>query len=220
MRKDSMERRDSSGAVAVVRAENAAPKIGGYAAVYYRDGEEATEYRLWDDETGVGIERIMAGAFDGALSRGDDVRALFNHDANMVLGRVAAGTLRLSADDHGLAYEIDAAETRVAGDVLSHVERGDVTGSSFSFTIPPGGERWRDEIGADGRTVSIREVLTAIIYDVGPVTFPAYSATVAAKRYREQVADLRAESRARRNRRDAVRVAADLDCITAEDGAQ
>ena len=82
--------------------ENKKPAgITGYAAVFY-DGTPNTEYELCDGLR----ERIMPGAFDRAMSEGHDVRGLFNHDANMLLGRTTSGTCRLSVDSRGLKYDI------------------------------------------------------------------------------------------------------------------
>jgi HK97 family phage prohead protease len=141
--------------------------IAGYGAVYY-DGTAATEYPLWSDV----VERIMPGAFSRVISEQMDVRGLFNHNADHLLGRVAAKTLRLSLDAKGLAYEIDAPDTQVGRDTVTSIERGDLTGSSFSFV--PTRVMWVTEEHAD-----VREIHEAIVYDLGPVTWPAYEGTTA-----------------------------------------
>lgn len=147
------------------RGEGESPKIRGYGAVFF-DGSEGTEFRLWDGA----VERIMPGAFDAALSRGDDVRALFNHDPNQVLGRRSAGTMNLSVDAKGLLYNADPPSTTAAGDVVELIRRGDVRGSSFSFQVTD--QEWRTE-----NKVDIREIRGVELFDVGPVTFPAYTDT-------------------------------------------
>jgi uncharacterized protein len=115
------------------------------------------------------VERIMPTTFDRAL-REDDVRALFNHDPNFILGRLSAGTLKLSVDPVGLRYQIQAPDTQAARNVLTSIKRGDVTGSSFSFIPhPDGGQRTYK----DGNRY-IRELHSVQLFDVGPVTFPAY----------------------------------------------
>jgi hypothetical protein len=89
-----------------------------------------------------------------------------------LLGRESSGTLRLSVDDRGLRYEIDAPESRA--DVVEAIERGDVRGSSFAFRVKPAQENWSRM--ADGRQLrEIREVDG--LFDVGPVMKPAYGAT-------------------------------------------
>lgn len=146
--------------------------INGYAAVYY-DGTRGTEYQLWEDV----YERIAPGAFDDAI-RNDDVRALFNHDPNHILGRTP-NTLHLSSDDVGLAYEIEPANTTVAHDVMEHLRRGDVSGSSFQFIATS--EEWALE-EREGREVEVRTITGVKLYDVGPVIFPAYEGTTSGLR--------------------------------------
>lgn len=153
--------------VQLQRAEGKPPVISGYGAVFFREGDPATEYRLWDDI----VERIMPGAFDRAL-RECDCRALFNHDPNQVLGRQSAGTLRLSIDAVGLRYDIDQDDTNPGRDTAKFVERRDVTGSSFSFV--PRDTSYRE---VDG--VLYIERNDVDLWDTGPVTFPAYDATTA-----------------------------------------
>lgn len=82
-----------------IRATNDA--IRGIAAVFY-DGTPNTEYPLWKGT----VERIDERAFDNAINKQADVRALFNHDANWLLGRTSNQTLTLRKDDTGLRYSI------------------------------------------------------------------------------------------------------------------
>ena len=120
--------------------------------------------------------------------REDDVRGLFNHDPNQILGRTKPGTMRLEVDERGLRYEIDPADTTPGRDVKEHLKRGDVDGSSFSFVVTD--ER---TIKEDGKR--IREIRGVKLFDVGPVTFPAYPATSAQVRsgLREEFDALEAE---------------------------
>lgn len=146
--------------------------IVGYAAVYYREGEAGTVYMLWDDFE----ERIMPGAFDRAISEKHDARGLFNHDSNNLLGRVSSGTMTLSVDDIGIRYEIpvdpeDSDSVRVA----SKIARGDLTGSSFAF-VP------RRVTYVEIDEMVVRQVEDVDLYDVGPVTWPAYDGTSAGMR--------------------------------------
>jgi HK97 family phage prohead protease len=174
--------------VAVETREGGKRAIVGYAAVFYDASDPGTEYRLWDDV----VERIMPGAFDRA-AREDDVRGLFNHNDSLMLGRTTAGTMRLSVDRRGLRYEIDPPDTTSARDLLQLLDRGDVTGSSFAFL--PNDTSYRE---VDGVYVIERNTVT--LYDVGPVSFPAYTATEAAARSvtAEQAELLRREVQARR----------------------
>ena len=148
--------------------------IVGYAAVYNRLSLDLGGFR----------EEILPGAFDKILSRQrgkGDVVALFNHDSNIVLGRSSSGTLELSSDDKGLRYVVTPPVSRA--DVLELIQRRDVRGSSFAFTVDKGGESFRP--GDDGKAVrQIREV--SGLFDVGPVLNPAYvqtSAGVALRSY-------------------------------------
>jgi HK97 family phage prohead protease len=155
----------------------------GYGAVFY-DGSADTQYEIYNDL----VERVMPGAFDRAIEE-DDVRGLFNHSPDNVLGRTTAGTMRLSVDERGLKYDIDAADTTVANDLMESIGRGDITGSSFAFTVTD--EAWRME-----DRVTIREVLGVRLFDTGPVTFPAYEGTEADIR-KARDADYAAVRRAR-----------------------
>lgn len=174
-----MERRSLTHETIELRADEGKPKrITGYGARYY-DGTEATEYVLWDDTYGKAVERIMPGTFDRAV-REDDVRGMYNH--SQILARTKSGTMRLSLDERGLLYDIDVPNTTVGRDVTTSIERGDVDGSSFAFTIPSGGQEWRVTTDADGKEYSIREISEVILYDTGPVDFPAYESTTAGLR--------------------------------------
>ncbi|HUU97154.1 MAG TPA: HK97 family phage prohead protease [Phycisphaerae bacterium] len=192
-----MERRFTSAPghdVMCQRAEGEPATISGYAAVFY-DGTPRTEYPLWEGA----VERILPGAFDRALKE-DDIRALFNHDPSAVLGRSAAGTLVLSIDATGLAYRIDAPDTQVGRDVSESVRRRDVTGSSFAFMVTD--QEWRTE-----NSVDIREVKGVRLFDVGPVTYPAYTATTVGARSAPSAAEPD-EARASFEAHKAARIAA------------
>lgn len=165
-----MERRFTAIDGAPVRAEGEGEerKIAGLAAVYY-DGTPETEYELWAGAR----ERIMPGAFDRAIAE-DDVRGLFNHNPDHLLGRTPK-TLRLRSTSDGLEYEMTPPDTQIARDVQVNLDAGNLSGSSFAFEILE--EEWRDE--GDGE---VREIRATRLYDVGPVTYPAYEATTAGLR--------------------------------------
>lgn len=145
--------------------------IRGYAAVYNRSSQvmKTPSGREF-------VERIQPGAFRKALDGGADVRALFNHDPNALLGRRGAGTLQLGEDDHGLWYQIDPPDTTAGRDTVTSLQRGDLTGSSFSFATVE--DDWG--AGPDGQVV--RTLKQAHPFDVGPVVFPAYEDASAAYR--------------------------------------
>lgn len=172
-----IERRSLLSPKPEVRADGDKRTLAGFAARFY-DGTPATEYELWPGM----IERIDPGAFDRALAERDDVRGLVNHQPDNILGRTTAGTMRLEKRSEGLWYEIDLPATQTGTDISVSVERGDVTGSSFSFGILE--QRW-DETP----DTVIRTLMSVRLYDVGPVTFPAYEGTTAAMRADEGAGD-------------------------------
>lgn len=143
--------------------------IVGYAAVYN------SETLLVETPIGKLYEKIAPGAFDEVLDQ--DVRALFNHDPNQVLGRTKAGTLKLSVDDHGLKYEITPPDTQLGKDLLESINRGDISQSSFGFKVKEHTFEQRKD-GSELRTIKKVETL----FDISPVTYPAYDDTAVAMR--------------------------------------
>jgi len=165
-----MERRNHSAGLRIKR-ENEVPKIFGYASVFYNPDDPGTQFRLWGNV----VERVAPTAFSEALQK-DDVRGLFNHNPDQILGRVKAGTMRLSVDQVGLLYEITPPDTQTAKELIAAIERGDITGSSFSFIPRSSGVVWSEEETVDGFWYEVRTLTNVELLDVGPVTFPAYSA--------------------------------------------
>ncbi len=166
-------------AIGIETREGKPSILTGYASVFY-DGTPGTEYKLWDKA----VERIAKTAYDRAVKE-DDVRALFNHDPNNLLGRTKSGTMRLVVDERGLLYSIDLPDTTLGKDVAESVRRNDLTGSSFSFI--PTSVNWRKE-----GDIEIREILAVELFDVGPVTYPAYESTTAGIRAVGDVSEARA----------------------------
>ena len=148
--------------------------ISGYAAVV---GQE-TVIESWVSWR----EKIAPGAFKAAIKT-DDVRALFNHDPNILLGRTTSGTLRLKEDAHGLKYEVDLPDTVAAQDVRTLIERGDVTGSSFGFRVEE--DSW-DESEVKKGKLPLRTIERVSLFDVSPVTYPAYPTTSVSARSKAQ----------------------------------
>lgn len=139
--------------------QDAQGRLEGYAAVFGQMSEDLGGFR----------ESIVSGAFAATIAA-DDVRGLWNHDPNFVLGRNRAKTLELSEDSTGLLYRITPPDTQWARDLMVSISRGDVNQSSFGFqTIK---DEWQG--GDNGRTRSLIEVK---LFDVSPVTFPAYPQT-------------------------------------------
>lgn len=188
-------------AIAPADGASGPPKIAGYAAVFNTRSELIG---------GMFYEEIAPGAFDDVL--GQDVRGLFNHDRNYLLGRTASGTLRLSVDSRGLAYEIDPPDSQTVRDlVLAPLARGDMSGSSFTFRIADGGESWREEGGAVIRTIT----RIAELRDVGPVAFPAYPDAKAAQRSLEAWQQSRDEAPAARALNERSARARELELLNA-----
>jgi HK97 family phage prohead protease len=144
--------------------EGKAPVIRGHAAVFGQLSEDLGGFR----------EQIAPGAFASAIDGTDDVRALFNHDSNYILGRNRSKTLRLKEDARGLAIEIDAPDTQTIRDlVLAPIERGDVSQMSFGFSVRPE----RTGLGQGRRGPGDPHAEEPALFDVSPVVFPAYPQT-------------------------------------------
>ncbi len=158
---NDMERRYVRGVK--VRADGGKQVIEGYAAVFNE------QY-----DSGYFVETVKPGAFQRALKEKDDVRALVNHDPNNLIGRTKAGTLRMKEDSQGLHFEVDLPDTQVGRDLATSIERGDMDGCSFGFKVEK--QSWRDE-EKDGQTIRFRDIEGVKLYDVGPVTYPAYDGT-------------------------------------------
>jgi HK97 family phage prohead protease len=148
-------------------------------------------------------ERVAMGATADSIQR-DDVRALYNHDPNLVLGRNRSGTLRLSEDTEGLHYEVDMPDTTYARDLATSMERGDVSQSSFGFKVsgPDGQDFAEDDDGFPLRTLN-----KISLFDVSPVTYPAYvdSTSGVGSRALELLAEQRGISVTRLDSPEAIR---------------
>jgi HK97 family phage prohead protease len=134
----------------------------------------AAKFGVLSLDLGDFVERLDPGAFAIVAERRGrkkplETRALWNHDPNYPLARYP-GTLRLTVDEVGLRYEFPVPDTSYGRDIASNIRAGIVKGSSFSFTVPAGGESWSQEDGRSVRTITAIDSLL----DVGPVTFPAY----------------------------------------------
>ena len=140
--------------------------LEGYFAVFN------SIYELWAGAT----ESIAPGAFDDSVS--DDVRALYNHNTDIVLGRTSAGTMEIRQDSHGLWGRIRINRSDAdAMNAYARIARGDITGCSFGFDIAAQETDYRD----DG---SVHWTITKVspLYEISPCTFPAYQETVVSAR--------------------------------------
>lgn len=167
--------------IRVSESENGAV-IEGHAAVF----------NSWSETLG-GIfpfkEKVRKGAFNESIGR-DDIRALFNHDPNYVLGRNRAGTLELVEDDVGLRVRITPPDTSWARDIVTSIRRGDISQMSIGFVVEE--DKWSTEDGID-----TRELRKVQLFDVSPVTFPAYTATDVGVRAMQEYDGYKAEQRSR-----------------------
>ncbi len=146
-----------------VAGEGDERKITGYAAVFDRRSEDLGGF----------IEVIRPGAFKEAI-KDADIRALFNHDSNYVIGRTANKPLALEENKKGLKFEAVPPDTQWARDLLTSIERGDISQCSFSFRIAQDGEKWTEP----KESLALREIIKIdYVGDVGPVTYPAYPQT-------------------------------------------
>lgn len=142
--------------------------IEGYAAVFNSPTD------IW----GMFTEIIAPGAFADAIASNDDIRALFNHDWNNVLGRTKSGTLRLSEDTRGLKFEVDLPNTTLARDLSESLRRGDISQCSFGFV--PTSETWDYE-----PEIPVRTINTVELHEISVVSIPAYEDTEVSLRSKE-----------------------------------
>jgi len=158
--------------------------IEGYFALY----ESETE--LWQNS----FEIITKGAFDNTLSK-NDIRALWNHNTQYVLGRNKNGSLELKADDKGLFATIKLPNTQYAEDLYQLVSRGDIDQASFGFNII---DEEIEELASGGYRWRINEI---DLHEISVVTFPAYENTTVQAR-EKQVQQL--EQRKLQEKKDAL----------------
>lgn len=143
------------------------PRLVGHAAVFNSASQDLGGF----------TEIVLPGAFKRTLTTDRDPLALVQHMPQLVLGRRSAGTLRLQEDARGLAFEIDVPDTTAARDLIVSVERGDVRGASFAFSVPKGGDRWE----VRGSQV-VRELIDVDLHEVTITAQPAYLDTSVARR--------------------------------------
>ena len=142
-------------------------RITGYAAKFWTKSEDLGGFR----------ETIASSAFDKALASNPDVRFLRDHNPTIILGRTKAGTLALSTDAIGLRFAVDLPDTSQARDLMTSINRGDVSQCSFAFTVDDDGEDWSDDTDDDGNSSSLRTLRSVSLLDCSAVTYPAYQDT-------------------------------------------
>ena len=158
---------------AVTEFEVRAKPDGTGGTSYVIEGHGAV-FGVRSQNLGGFVEEVAPDAFKRSLGDNPDTRALVNHEPSLLLGRTRSGTLTLSTDSTGLAYEIAAPDTTYARDLITSLERKDITQSSFGFYVMPNGDSWsQTEDGFPLRTLTAVSIHNG---DVSPVTYPAYEA--------------------------------------------
>lgn len=136
------------------------------------------------------IERIHPEAISIDQIRNSDIFALFNHDDDLVLGRTGAGTLKLDLREDGLYYEINVPNTVAGNELLEHIKRGEMYGTSFAFSLPSDGT---GEVWSKGEDGNIYRDITNIefIWEISPVYAPAYPTTTVSARSLDKLNELK-----------------------------
>ena len=142
--------------------------LTGYAAVFN------SEANLGDF-----VEVLRPGVFAKSLATGSNIRALYAHNGEALLGTTKGGTLQLREDAHGLAFSLALPDTSHGRDLAILVDRGDISGCSFGFRVAPGGDRWEQR----GKQL-VRELLNVDLHEVTLTADPAYADTSVAMRSR------------------------------------
>lgn len=144
-------------------------KEGGEGSLGILEGLPGIPYNSWSEDLGGFVERVLPGAFDESLIESDIVSCR-DHEDSLILGRTSSGHLRLDNRDDGLYYEVDLPETSYAKDLVVSIGRKDVKGNSFRFRTVD--DRWSIVNGKE-----FRDLVKCELFELGPVTMPAYPAT-------------------------------------------
>lgn len=130
-----------------------------------------------NDIGGSYIEIVKRGALDGAdLS---DVRLLVGHDASKIPLARTPKTMSLKLDEAGLTFEATLPDTEAGRAAYKAVERGDLRGMSYAFTVPEGGDSY------DPKTNMRTITRIAKVYECSLTAFPAYEATTVSAESRD-----------------------------------
>lgn len=174
MKNNNIEKRSYDGDVTIAPESR---HIEGYAMVFDSQSKDLGFF-----------ETISRSALTQELVDSCDVFALFNHDDNKVLARNNS-SLSLTVDERGLKYEFDAPNTDLGDELLEHIKRGEMTGSSFAFCVDwddKESQTWERRDGATYRTIN----KIASIFDVSPCWSPAYSSTNVSQRALDEAKQL------------------------------
>jgi len=131
----------------------------------------AAAYNVPSRDLGGFVECVAPGAFKRVLREGQDVKCLFNHSADAILGRVGNRTLSLADSPEGLRFAVKLnPESQQHRDLYASVKRGDVSECSFAFAVDDAGQKWEQRNGKRYRTLTDIKLLA----DVSCVVYPAY----------------------------------------------
>ena len=163
-------------------------EIRSIARAFTTNGRTVSGYaiRFNEDSAFMGFtERISPSALPASMLENADIFAYFNHDWSKVLARTP-NSLKLDLRDDGLYYEFEAPNTQDGNDLLEHIKRGEMYGTSFAFSLPEdgSGEVWTKQ--EDG--TYLREIIMFdALYEISPVYTPAYPTTSVSARCLEYV---------------------------------
>jgi HK97 family phage prohead protease len=118
-------------------------------------------------------EIVAPGAVTESLKRNPSVLCLRDHDPSLLMGRTTAKTLTLTEDANGLLFLCKLPTTASANDLAESIDRGDLDGVSFGFSVPNGGDKWSN----DGSGNVVRTLLKIDLAEISPCSFPAYPST-------------------------------------------
>lgn len=164
----------------ITRAAENSRMVEGVAIVFNSDSQDMGF-----------IETISPNAIDEDTIKRSDIFVYLNHDENrgvLARSRYGKGSLQLSLESDGLHYRFEAPKTQLGDELLSYLERGEITTSSFAFTLPSeGGDKWyRDSEGKLRRDI----IKIDRLFDCSPVFEPAYLATSVSKRKLDEIQNL------------------------------
>ena len=163
-------------------------EIRSIARAFTTNGRTVSGYaiRFNEDSAFMGFtERISPSALPASMLENADIFAYFNHDWSKVLARTP-NSLKLDLRNDGLYYEFEAPNTQDGNDLLEHIKRGEMYGTSFAFSLPEdgSGEVWTKQ--EDG--TYLREIIMFdALYEISPVYTPAYPTTSVSARCLEYV---------------------------------
>lgn len=146
-------------------------KVAGTAVVYNTPTVIATPYGSFE-------EMVAPGALKAALSgrHGAGIALLRDHNSSLLLGRRSAGSLELTDTLAGLRMRAELPATALGRETRALVERRDLNGMSFAFTVDDDGDTWHEPAERSGLPVRVIHRI-ARLYEVTICTFPAYEAT-------------------------------------------